>query len=130
MKRKTGGHRRNHQQSFSYPLASDEALQCRVYLIELDPAVMQDPAFIAKNPNYVPGKPCYYVGMTSLEPEVRFLEHVEGMKNSSRICRQYGRRLRMDLVPTWNATRRTWAMRREKRLAAEIRNLGNGAWQA
>lgn len=122
--------RRNRHQNGYQSLDPNEALHCRVYVIELDEAVTRDPVFIAKNPNYVPGSPCYYVGMTSLEPEVRFLEHVQGTRNSSRICRQYGRKLRMDLVPKRKPSRRTWAMKWEKRLAKEIRKCGDGAWQA
>jgi predicted GIY-YIG superfamily endonuclease len=130
MKDHQSGRRRNRHQAALQPLASNEALHCRVYVIELDAAVTRDPAFIAKNPKYVPGRPSYYVGMTSLEPSDRFLEHILGTRNSSRICRQYGRKLRMDLVPNLKPTRRTWAMRREKRLAADIRRGGDGAWQA
>lgn len=89
-----------------------------------------DPAFIAKNPQYVPGSPAYYVGMTSLSPEERFLEHKHGIKNVSRIAHEFGRCLRMDLVPDRKPTRRKWAMNFEKRVARDLRAKGFGAWQA
>jgi hypothetical protein len=31
------------------------------------------------NPNYVTGKPCVYVGMTGLDPDVRFDKHKVGI---------------------------------------------------
>ena len=80
------------------------------------------------NPKHVPGSPCYYVGMTSLNPEERFLQHHHGTKNVSMICHKYCRKLRMDLVPNRKPTRRTWAMRLEKRVAKELRRQGCGAW--
>jgi len=51
---------------------SSEALACRVYVIELDESVLQDPAFVRANPRYRAGQPCLYVGMTSLSPEERY----------------------------------------------------------
>jgi predicted GIY-YIG superfamily endonuclease len=101
-----------------------------VYAIELDPSVMEDPAFRAKNPQWVPGMPLVYVGMTSLSSaEERFAQHLGGTKNVSRIAHRYGRRLRMDLVPYRKPTRRTRAMKMEQRLAKALRSRGFGAWQ-
>jgi len=130
MKHHQGGHRRKRHQATFQALDSREARLCQVYVIELDASVTREPAFITKNPKYVPGRSCYYVGMTSLNPEDRFLEHVLGTKNVSQICHQYGRKLRMDLVPKREPTRRIWAMRYEKRLADDFRTNGDGAWQA
>ncbi|SVB01842.1 uncharacterized protein METZ01_LOCUS154696, partial [marine metagenome] len=31
--------------------------------------------FKERNPNYVDGKPCVYVGQSSLKPEARFKQH-------------------------------------------------------
>ena len=49
MKDHQSGSRRNLHQAGPQPLGSNEALHCRVYVIELDAAVTRDPAFIAKN---------------------------------------------------------------------------------
>ena len=113
----------------SYARPSFESWSCIVYLIELHPSVMEDPAFRAKNPQWVPGMDLFYVGMTSLPSvEERFAQHLRGTKNVSRIAHQYGRRLRMDLVPNRKPTSRTWAMKLEARLAKDLRSRGFGAW--
>ena|SRR2546422_2119784 len=41
----------------------------RIYVIELDPAVLEHAKFRAANPNHDPRKPPLYVGMTGLDPE-------------------------------------------------------------
>src|ERR1035437_5355444 len=111
------------------PLRPYENPHCQVYVIELDESVATDPVFRKANPRYVPGSPCYYVGMTSLTPEERFRQHVDGTRNSSRIA-AFGLRLRMDLVANKKPVRRTWAMERERSLARALRSGGCGAWQA
>lgn len=127
MKRKS--YTLSRHQSPSTGLLPFEAPACVVYVIELDPTVMQDPAFAAKNPKWIQGSPCFYVGMTSLEPEQRYKEHLLGTKNVSRIAHRYGRRLRMDLVSDLKATRRSWAMRMEVRVTNHFRARGFGAWK-
>ena len=42
-----------------------------LYLIRLDDTVLQLRKFREENPDYRPGKPCLYVGVTSRNPEVR-----------------------------------------------------------
>lgn len=113
----------------SHACPSFESSNCIVYAIELDPSVMDDPAFRAKNPKWIPTMPCFYIGMTSLAPEERYEQHLLGTKNVSRIAHHYGRRLRMDVVPNRKPTRRTWAMKMEARLAKELRARGFGAWK-
>ncbi len=46
-----------------------------VYVIELDPAVLEHARFRAANPDHDPRKPSLYVGMTGLDPETRFERH-------------------------------------------------------
>lgn len=113
----------------SHARLSCESWSCIVYAIELDPSVMEDPAFRAKNPQWVPGTPLIYVGMTSLSAWERSEQHLRGTKNVSRIAHQYGRRLRMDLVPCRKPTRRTWALKLEARLTKDLRARGYGAWK-
>lgn len=108
---------------------SFESSNCIVYAIELDPSVIEDSAFSAKNPQWKQGMPCYYIGMTSLSPRERYEQHLRGTKNVSRIAHRYGQRLRMDLVPDCKPTRRTWAMKMEARLAKDLRARGFGAWK-
>ncbi len=83
---------------------------------------------MAKNPGYVQGNTCFYVGMTSENVEERFLQHFHGTKNVSRIAHTFGRRLRMDLVTNREPVRRTWALAREERIAKQLRSQGFGAW--
>ncbi len=52
----------------------------RVYVIELDRAVMQIRAFRERNPDARADKPCVYVGSTWLEPQKRFEQHKAGVK--------------------------------------------------
>jgi len=108
---------------------SNESAHCVVYTIELDSSVAREPAFAAKNPRHVPGKPCFYVGMTTLRPEERFAQHISGSKNASRIAHEFGKKLRMDIVENNKPTLRTWALEREKRVANKLRSQGFGAWK-
>lgn len=112
------------------PLSPFESSDCGVYAIELNPSVLEDPSFVRRNPKYVPGKPCVYVGMSSLCPEERAAEHLSGTKNVSRLVHTYGICLRMDLVRDRKRVRRTWAFQIERRLARELRSQGFGVWQA
>ncbi len=50
-----------------------------VYVIELSKDVLLEPRFRKNNPGYVEGKPCVYVGMTGLDPDVRFDKHKAGI---------------------------------------------------
>ncbi len=56
-----------------------------VYVVELSKDVLLEPRFRKNNPGYIDGKPCVYVGMTGLDPDVRFDKHKAGIqpKNGS-----------------------------------------------
>lgn len=109
---------------------SSESWNCRVYAIELDASVMEDPAYRARNPNHIPGMPHLYIGATSLEIGERFRQHKTGHKNASVIARRYGLDLRLDLLPVRRPKRRTLAFRDERNDAWRLRKLGYGVWQA
>ena len=64
-----------------------------VYVIELDPKVADLRKFRAKNPKYIKGNGCVYVGQSSKKPEVRFEQHKEGYK-SNKYAKYYGIKLR------------------------------------
>ena len=53
-----------------------------VYVIELDPAVADLRKFRAKNPKYISGNGCVYVGQSSRKPALRFEQHKEGYKSN------------------------------------------------
>jgi hypothetical protein len=51
-----------------------------VYVILLEKDVAKLSKVKAENPTRNPELPCVYVGMTGLDPEERFQNHLEGMK--------------------------------------------------
>ena len=69
----------------------------RVYVIELDRAVMHIRAFRERNPDARADKPCVYVGSTWLEPQKRFEQHKAGVK-ANRFARKFGVKLRERLM--------------------------------
>ncbi len=99
-----------------------------VYVVELDPSVLERKRFREHNPGYVDGKPCVYVGMTGLTPDERFRNHKRGYK-ASRWVRDYGWHLRPDLFPDGNPFSFREAQRWERHVARELRALGYGVWQ-
>jgi hypothetical protein len=72
-----------------------------VYVVELSKDVLLEPRFRKNNPGYIEGKPCVYVGMTGLDPDVRFDKHNAGIQ-SNRFAQQYGLRLLPDLYEAFN----------------------------
>ena len=54
-----------------------------VYVIELDPLVADLRKFRKKNPGYIKGNGCVYVGQSSRRPELRFEQHKEGYKSNN-----------------------------------------------
>jgi hypothetical protein len=97
-----------------------------VYVVDLKRSVMQDQKFADKNPHYVGGKPCVYVGMTGLLPEQRFQNHMRRHRASKYVYR-YGKRLREDMSE--GPISREDAEEREPKLAAELRAKGWAVWQ-
>ena len=60
-----------------------------IYVIRLKTQVLEKPRFNEANPDYRAGKPCYYVGSSCHEPQVRFEQHKAG-KKASKIVRDFG----------------------------------------
>ena len=100
-----------------------------VYVIELDPAVLEIKKFRDANPSYRDGMPCVYVGMTGLSPEERFQNHKKGIK-SSKYPHMYGLRLVPELHKDRNPMFYEGACKAEVDLAGQLRSLGYGVWQA
>ena len=99
-----------------------------LFAIRLDDAVLQLRNFWEKNPDYRPGKPCMYVGVTSRDPADRFKQHKEGYK-AARIVRKYGKYLMRKKFEHLNPVPATEAENREGALAVELRSKGYGVWQ-
>ena len=97
-----------------------------IYVVDLDPAVMQNGKFAGKNPQYIEGEPCVYIGMTGLTPEERFRNHMRGHR-ASKYVKRYGKHLREDLSE--GPMPRAKAEEREPELAAELRAKGWAVWQ-
>ena len=53
-----------------------------VYVVELSQDVLYEAKFKKCNPDYIAGKPCVYVGMTGLDPDVRFDKHKAGIQSN------------------------------------------------
>lgn len=100
-----------------------------VYVIELAREVLDEPRFRRANPDYQPGKPCVYVGMTGQDPDIRFDKHKAGLK-ASRYVLRYGLRLRPDLYEVYNPMPYEGAREMEVELAIGLREAGYGVWQA
>jgi predicted GIY-YIG superfamily endonuclease len=97
-----------------------------IYAIELDRGVEQKAAFRKRNPGMTAG--CLYIGMTGLTPEKRFARHRAGTQ-SGRYVREYGVRLRLDLVEGFSRLPFPIAAFMESKLAAWLRAQGFGVWQ-
>ena len=100
-----------------------------VYVIELSKDVLYEAKFKKCNPDYITGKPCVYVGMTGLDPDVRFDKHKAGIQ-SNRSVKQYGLRLWPDLYEAYNPMSYEDAQDMEVELGIMLREAGFGVWQA
>ncbi len=100
-----------------------------VYVVELSLDVLAEPAFRRANPDYVSGKPCVYVGMTGLSPDVRFDKHKAGIQ-ANRFVLRYGLHLVPALYSMYNPMPYLGACEMEVELAIALREEGFGVWQA
>jgi len=99
-----------------------------VYIVELSRAVLDEGRFRRANPDYVAGKPCVYVGMTGLSPDIRFDKHKAGIQ-ANRYVREYGLRLMPELYECYNPMPYDGARDMEVELAIALRERGYGVWQ-
>ena len=100
-----------------------------VYVVELSKDVLLVPKFKKCNPGYVTGKPCVYVGMTGLNPDVRFDKHKAGIQANAYVLK-YGLRLLPDLFEGFNPMAYKDAVEREIEIGIDLRSAGFGVWQA
>ncbi len=100
-----------------------------VYVVELSPDVLLEPRFRKCNPHYTEGKPCVYVGMTGLDPDVRFDKHKAGIQ-ANRYVQHYGLRLLPDLYEAFNPMTYEDAVDKEIDIGIDLRSAGFGVWQA
>ena len=100
-----------------------------VYVVELHSDVLLNARFMRSNPDYQPGKPCVYVGMTGLDPDVRFDKHKAGIQ-ANRYVQEYGQRLLPELYELYNPLTYDEARNLEVELGIDLRQGGYGVWQA
>lgn len=100
-----------------------------VYVVELSSDVLREARFLRANPDYQWGKPCVYVGMTGLDPDVRFDKHKAGIQ-ANRYVLRYGLRLLPGLYEMYNPMPYEAARDMEVELGIGLREAGYGVWQA
>jgi hypothetical protein len=100
-----------------------------VYVIELSRDVLTEKKFLRSNPGYIQGKPCVYVGMTGLDPDIRFDKHKAGIQHTGYVLR-YGLQLLPDLYEAYNPMDYKAAVDMEIELGILLRDAGFGVWQA
>ena len=100
-----------------------------VYVIELSGEVWNAGRFRRANPDYRLGQPFVYVGMTGLDPDVRFDKHKAGIQSNAYVLK-YGLRLLPALYTMYNPMPYEGARDMEVELGIALRELGYGVWQA
>ena len=104
-------------------------LSHNVYVVELALDVLTDRRFRSRNPGYVEGQPCVYVGMTGLAVAARFANHKRGHKGNAFVLK-HGTQLLPELFAHLNPMPYEAALTMERELAEDLRNEGYGVWQA
>jgi hypothetical protein len=100
-----------------------------VYVVELADAVWNEPRFRKANPGHRLGQPLVYVGMTGLDPDLRFDKHKAGIQANS-LVREHGVRLLPQLYAVYNPMPYQAALEMEVELGIALREKGYGVWQA
>ncbi|MBX3599231.1 MAG: hypothetical protein KF863_01305 [Rubrivivax sp.] len=100
-----------------------------VYVVELADPVWNEARFRQANPDHRLGMPFVYVGMTGLDPDLRFDRHKAGIQ-ANRFVLDYGLRLLPALYEVYNPMPYEAAREMEVELAIALREAGYGVWQA
>lgn len=91
--------------------------------------VLSEPRFRRRNPQYVEGQRCVYVGSTGLSVAERFKNHKRGHKGNVFVLR-FGIQLLPDLFAHLNPMPYEAALTMERELAEDLKQQGYGVWQA
>ena len=105
------------------------ASRYHVYVVELDDRVWNQRRFRDANPGCDVGKPFFYIGMTGLDPDLRFDRHKADIQ-ANRYVRDFGLRLLPQLYEVYNPMPYAAACEMEVELAIALREAGHGVWQA
>lgn len=110
------------------PPALPRGQHYHVYVVELDDVVWNIARFRRINPEHTHDKPCVYVGMTGLDPDLRFDRHKAGIQ-SNRFVLRYGLRLLPALYAMYNPMPYEGAREMEVELGIALREQGYAVWQ-
>ncbi|MBS0452843.1 MAG: hypothetical protein JSS14_16230 [Proteobacteria bacterium] len=99
-----------------------------VYVVELDDRVWNHARFRRANPGWQLGRPFVYVGMTGLDPDLRFDKHKAGIQANG-FVRDYGLHLLPALYERYNPMSYEQARDMEVELGIALRARGYGVWQ-
>ena len=110
------------------PKQAKRPREYNLYVIELDPRVLNCGKFQKANPQRQADKPCVYVGSTTLSPEERFEQHRVGHR-ANRYERRYRVKLLPDLYRDYQGFKtRDLAEEAEFRFAERLRKQGYAVW--
>ena len=126
-------------------MKKNELKNYEVYVIRLDDEVKKESKFMKANLNYIDGKPCSYVGSTSIGIEERFRHHKTGFYNpdfKNKKCKptkwhnsyvkKYGQHLQKKQYKKLNPIQSVddkESKIQEAKLAEKLRKKGWGVWQ-
>ena len=99
-----------------------------VYVVALDDRVWNSARFRRANPDWRLGMPFVYVGMTGLDPDLRFDKHKAGIQ-ANRFVMLYGLHLLPALYERYNPMTYKDAQAMEVELGIHLRAHGYGVWQ-
>jgi hypothetical protein len=103
-------------------VARERSHRYHVYVVELADRVWNVAAFRRANPGY-------QLGMTGLDPDLRFDRHMAGIQ-ANRFVREFGVRLLPTLYEVYNPMPYGAAREMEVELGIGLREAGYGVWQA
>ena len=99
----------------------------RLYVVSLEREAMATRKFAEKNQSYRSGHPCYFVDVTDLAVDLRFDQHMAGIKDNA-FVRMYGAALRPDFTVDFPLSPFAVAVEQETQFARGLRGEGCGVW--
>lgn len=99
----------------------------RVYVVTLEPEVMDARRFAHVNPGYRSGQACYFVDVTDLAPDLRFDQHMHGIRDNA-FVRRYGIALRPDFTADFAPSPFAVAVEQQAQIARSLAAEGCGVW--
>ncbi|WP_420378786.1 hypothetical protein [Gilvibacter sp.] len=105
----------------------------RVYVISLNKEVLKSKKFRKRNPDYIEGKPCYCVGITTKDPSERALQHRDAARNEkgplySKLAHKYYNGLTKKFSSLKAVSGKKKAEKLEADVARKLQAKGCGVW--